>query len=359
MTFLTLKAVSNELTVNELKSKKTLIAFSAYFDEERRSSCRLLVLKVKDIQNLPIQLQDSLNLLCKFYECTPNDVIEIICEINRKNISLIYMAVINNEKTKTYSYRFGTESFFFNEYNQVVGVDGICVTNTLPIQKSEYFITSRFGIRANPFKKNKTNHFHHGLDFSAKQGTPIYAMADGAVTTSFYKYDYGNHIVIDHEGGLQTLYAHMQKLPLLNKGEMVRKGQIIGYVGSTGYATGPHLHLEVRHHGVRCNPELFFGFSKKILKQSHHIRQNFIKSYVNRLHEKMVTTISNKASYNILKLSTPTTIPNPLLTAPAKRIKPEKPSLPVRKTAKPLKKVTTTQKKRASTLKRPMGFKKN
>jgi murein DD-endopeptidase MepM/ murein hydrolase activator NlpD len=95
--------------------------------------------------------------------------------------------------------------------------------------------------------------FHHGLDISADAGSPIYATADGTVAMARREGAYGNLVTIDHGYGLETRYGHMSKFEV-KTGAKVKRGDIIGRVGSTGRATGPHLHYEVRVNGRLLNP---------------------------------------------------------------------------------------------------------
>jgi murein DD-endopeptidase MepM/ murein hydrolase activator NlpD len=94
---------------------------------------------------------------------------------------------------------------------------------------------------------------HNGVDMNAAQGDPIRASADGKVILSGVKGGFGNTVMIDHGGGMVTLYAHQSKLGV-SVGERVKAGQTIGYIGSTGLSTGPHLHFEVRINSVPKNP---------------------------------------------------------------------------------------------------------
>lgn len=117
-------------------------------------------------------------------------------------------------------------------------------------------IASGFGYRVDPVYK--TVKMHAGLDFAAPQGTPIYATADGTVTLAGNTGDgYGNHVVIDHGYGYETLYGHMFKVKA-RKGRHVKRGEIIGYVGSTGKSTGPHCHYEVHKNDRPVDPIYFF-----------------------------------------------------------------------------------------------------
>lgn len=116
--------------------------------------------------------------------------------------------------------------------------------------------SSSFGWRVDPFSGRKA--FHEGLDFTAGVGTPIYAAAGGVVTVAEQMPDYGKIIKISHGSGLETRYAHASAL-LVNVGEVVKKGQLIAKVGSTGRSTGPHLHFEVRRDGAPLDPRKFLN----------------------------------------------------------------------------------------------------
>jgi len=117
-------------------------------------------------------------------------------------------------------------------------------------------IASGFGSRIDPVYK--TVKFHYGLDFAAPQGTPIYATADGIATTAGSTGNgYGNHVVINHGYGYETLYGHMVRVKVKN-GQAVKRGEVIGWVGSTGKSTGPHCHYEVHKYGDKIDPIYFF-----------------------------------------------------------------------------------------------------
>jgi murein DD-endopeptidase MepM/ murein hydrolase activator NlpD len=117
-------------------------------------------------------------------------------------------------------------------------------------------IASGFGYRIDPIYK--TIKMHAGLDFTAPQGTPIYATADGAVKTAGYSDGgYGNYVVINHGYGYETLYGHMVRIKS-RAGQRVKRGEVIGYVGSTGKSTGPHCHYEVHKNGQKLDPVYFF-----------------------------------------------------------------------------------------------------
>ncbi|MBR4151236.1 MAG: peptidoglycan DD-metalloendopeptidase family protein, partial [Firmicutes bacterium] len=112
-------------------------------------------------------------------------------------------------------------------------------------------VTSPFGNRLHPILK--VYKLHTGIDIGAPNGTNILAANDGTVISAGYNNSYGYMVMLDHGGGIVTLYAHCSKL-LVSKGDAVARGQVIALVGSTGMSTGPHLHFEVRINGVYKNP---------------------------------------------------------------------------------------------------------
>lgn len=112
-------------------------------------------------------------------------------------------------------------------------------------------VTSGFGYRVHPIFG--TRRMHTGVDFSAGTGTPIYAADGGVVISAGSRGGYGNATVVDHGGGMATLYAHQSRLGV-SAGQSVERGALIGYVGSTGFSTGPHLHFEVRINGQPVDP---------------------------------------------------------------------------------------------------------
>lgn len=117
-------------------------------------------------------------------------------------------------------------------------------------------MASGFGYRSDPFTKIRK--FHKGMDFSAKLGTPIYATGDGIVKKADAKVSgFGNHIEINHGYGYMTLYAHLSKYKV-RAGQKVKRGDIIGYVGSTGRSEAPHLHYEVHKNSEVVNPLNFY-----------------------------------------------------------------------------------------------------
>ena len=132
-------------------------------------------------------------------------------------------------------------------------------------------ISSGFSMRVHPISgKWKA---HKGVDYAASTGTPIRAVADGVVDFAGNSGGYGNQVVVKHWSNYSTAYAHMSRFaPGLRKGAKVSQGQVIGYVGSTGWSTGPHLHYEFRVAGQAQNPEKFKSLAQQPLSQAELAR---------------------------------------------------------------------------------------
>ena len=122
---------------------------------------------------------------------------------------------------------------------------------------------SAFGWRFDPFTGDRA--MHEGVDFVSVPGTPIKSAAAGVVVSAEYHPAYGNLIEIDHGKDLTTRYAHTSKM-LVKKGMFIKRGQLIAEVGSTGRSTGPHLHFEVRVHGIPQNPDRFLRMAQNVVK---------------------------------------------------------------------------------------------
>lgn len=144
---------------------------------------------------------------------------------------------------------------------QLKVLDGVLTGQTLqksfkpagrPVKKG--WLSSHFGKRTDPFTGRKA--WHHGIDFAGKEGSEVIAMASGVVTWASDKHNYGEMIEIDHGGGYVTRYGHNKNL-LVEVGDIVRQGEAIATMGSTGRSTGPHVHLEVLRHGKKINPVKF------------------------------------------------------------------------------------------------------
>jgi murein DD-endopeptidase MepM/ murein hydrolase activator NlpD len=141
----------------------------------------------------------------------------------------------------------------------------------LPLQFpliSEDFIkvSSAFGYRMHPIFKKWL--WHEGIDLVAQKGKPVYATAQGTIIKSAYENGYGNHIVIAHLGEVKTLYGHLW-IRMVNKNEEVYKGQLIGYVGSSGEVTGPHLHYEIWFKNIKVDPMLVWKNQFALIQENN------------------------------------------------------------------------------------------
>jgi len=121
--------------------------------------------------------------------------------------------------------------------------------------KNMYNVTSGFGNRIHPILK--TWRLHTGVDITAPRGTPVYATADGVISRKQPQSGYGISVIIDHGYSYETLYAHLSKRTV-KPGQKVKRGELIGYVGNTGFSLGSHLHYEVWRNGIPVNPVHFF-----------------------------------------------------------------------------------------------------
>jgi murein DD-endopeptidase MepM/ murein hydrolase activator NlpD len=124
-------------------------------------------------------------------------------------------------------------------------------SSTPSIWPAHGWLTGTFGGRSDPFSGEPA--FHQGLDISTEKGQPVYATADGTVETASYTGDYGNLIVIRHGFGLVTRYGHLSRYNV-KPGTQVKRGDVIGFVGATGRATGAHVHYEILANGQLINP---------------------------------------------------------------------------------------------------------
>lgn len=129
------------------------------------------------------------------------------------------------------------------------------IPSVMPLNIADYTMSSGYGRRSDPIYG--TTKMHEGLDFAAAMGTDVFATGDGKVVTADRKGTYGNCIDIEHGYNYLTRYAHLSEI-LVKPGEEVKRGQLIGKVGSTGKSTGPHLHYEVRFKGEAQNPVNYY-----------------------------------------------------------------------------------------------------
>ena len=169
--------------------------------------------------------------------------------IVRRTGKIIYASMfVNNKEISLYNFKYNSETGFYD-------VDGKSVIKTLmktPINGAR--LSSSFGMRKHPILG--FNKLHQGTDFAAPTGTPIMASGNGVVVMAQKYKGYGNYILLKHNSTFKTAYAHLSKYGRgVRRGVRVTQGQIIGYVGSTGMSTGPHLHYEVIKNGKKINSQ--------------------------------------------------------------------------------------------------------
>lgn len=136
----------------------------------------------------------------------------------------------------------------------------VAIPSRLPVDS--FRLTSEYGYREDPFRGRRAR--HKGIDMAAPIGTPIYATADGIVGRAQWVRGYGNYIEIEHGGDIQTRYGHMSALNV-TPNQKVKRGDLIGFMGSTGRSTGSHLHYEVRIGGEPVNPKPFLQSSDYLI----------------------------------------------------------------------------------------------
>lgn len=164
------------------------------------------------------------------------------------------------EETPLYKIN-GTEYYFLinKRFSPTERAYFLDATLRLPLDKDKFTISSDYGMRRQPFSGEWKS--HKGVDLAAPTGTKVYAIKDGFVSAAVYKDPtFGNFIMINHDNGKFTsVYAHLSKINVI-QGNIVKKGEIIGEVGQTGLATGPHLHFEIRKGGVSIDPKTKLNF---------------------------------------------------------------------------------------------------
>jgi murein DD-endopeptidase MepM/ murein hydrolase activator NlpD len=157
---------------------------------------------------------------------------------------LLYAGLVRGGKPRKQLMRWGGDGRFYE-------ASGVGESRTGLLAPVPGRVTSGYGSRRHPILGYRR--MHAGIDFKASHGSPIYAVTDGTVQFAGRHGGHGNFVKLSHGGGLGTGYAHMSRIAVSN-GERVRRGQVIGYVGSTGLSTGPHLHYEMYRNGATVNP---------------------------------------------------------------------------------------------------------
>ncbi len=179
----------------------------------------------------------------------PSKTTNPVLSLNQKDISKHFRSL--NRKSITLE----TELRQLQDYYTTNEILMAATPSVMPVRG---YPSDRFGRRADPFDGQRD--FHPGIDISAPRGAKVIATADGVVVFSGYRKDYGRLVVIEHKFGISTRYGHLDRC-IVKSGDEVAKGDIIGYVGSTGRSTGPHVHYEVRLRNQPLNPLRFLRSS--------------------------------------------------------------------------------------------------
>ena len=151
-----------------------------------------------------------------------------------------------------------SQSLSFDQLRAAAGAEKeklSCIPSMMPIKTDDYTLSAGYGYRRDPVYGAAK--FHEGLDFAAATGTPVFATADAVVEVADRKDSYGNCIDLDHGYNYMTRYAHLSQI-LVKPGQRVKRGEMIGKIGSTGKSTGSHLHYEVRFKGEPQNPVHYY-----------------------------------------------------------------------------------------------------
>ena len=270
---LTRKKISDEFLIEKIKQQlvkkivyeENTITSSLYKAASDKNIPDAVIIEFARIYGFQIDFQRDIRKNDNYqimYEAffDKNDEISEIGDILYTNLTL------SGIKNELFLFR---DDKFFGHYDE----NGKSIIKTLmktPINGAR--LSSSFGMRKHPI--DGFNKMHKGTDFAAPTGTPIMASGDGIITKTGWCGGGGNCVKIKHNSVYQTVYAHMSKFAYgIKKGSRVKQGQIIGYVGSTGKSTGPHLHYEVIVNGKRVNSQTLKLPSGKILKKD--LRKKF------------------------------------------------------------------------------------
>ncbi len=216
-------------------------------------------------------------------DIVPKSKLEVLFERSLSNQKteekILYASLtINKKAISLYHYKSqdGKERYFNKEGISLK--NGEIFANPL---NGDYRISSKFGNRKHPVRGKIA--FHKGVDYAAKLGTPIYAAAEGVVEYIGKNGGYGNYIKIKHKNEYSTCYAHISRFSGdIKLGSKVKQGQVIAYVGSTGVATGPHLHYEVIYNGKHIDP-LTIAHKTEVKLPDHELRE--FKLFVNKINK--------------------------------------------------------------------------
>ncbi len=243
----------------KMKAAKASIDSSLYASAARAGIPASIIAEMIRLYSYEVDFQrdirrgDTVEILYETYETEDGDFAKY---------GNVLFANLKVNGTKIPIYRFDSK----DGHAQYFREDGMNLKNTLmqtPIDGAR--MSSGFGMRRHPVLGY--NKMHKGVDFAASRGTPIYAAGDGVIEKAGRHGGYGNYIRIRHVNNLKTAYAHMKRFAKgMKVGKRVKQGQVIGYVGTTGRSTGPHLHFEVLKGGKQVNPKSIKSANREKLK---------------------------------------------------------------------------------------------
>ncbi|UIP91680.1 M23 family metallopeptidase [Wolbachia pipientis] len=213
-------------------------------------------------------------------DIVPKSKLEVLCESDQKAEEKILYTSLTTDKKVISLYHYESQEakeVYFNKEGVSLKSSEIFVS---PLN-GDFRISSNFGNRKHPIHGKIA--FHKGVDYAAKLGTPIHATAEGVIEYIGKNGGYGNYIKIKHNNKYSTCYAHISKFSSdIKLGSKVKQGQIIAYVGSTGVATGPHLHYEVIYNGKHIDP-LTIAHGNEIKLPDRELRE--FKLFVSKVDE--------------------------------------------------------------------------
>ncbi|CAM3434648.1 M23 family metallopeptidase [Campylobacter upsaliensis] len=208
-----------------------------------------LLKKSKELETLNMTMQQSLDEKAAQYAV-----------IEDKIASFEEALGLENENNLTISARLENLNLTNDQQQGILNQ----IPNGWPITNKG--VTGKFGWREHPILKRKE--FHPGIDLAASIGTPIYAPASGVVEFSGYSNNgYGYNVILLHNFGFKSVFAHMMRKDVVKAGDFVNKGDLIGYTGNTGLSTGPHLHYEVRFINKTLEPLYFLNLKRKNMNE--------------------------------------------------------------------------------------------
>ena len=247
---------SPQLKLAEMKYQKMRDNYEALTNQAQKLQQEMGSLEKRDNQVYRSifeanPLPDSMR--AKLYE--QNKEIQKVAAINDEQLGNELSSTLNNLQARI-QYQYASyseiEGLIKNQSEKLASLPAIQPVSNRDLDR----IASGFGMRIDPVYG--TPKMHKGLDFTAPQGTPIYATGDGKVEMAGYDQSgFGNHVIINNGYGYETLFGHMVRVKV-HTGEKVKRGEVIGWVGSTGKSTGPHCHYEVHINGREVDPVYFF-----------------------------------------------------------------------------------------------------